>query len=83
MWVSFVLCERHYYKKKATSDISSKCIFYKKIIYRILKTVRVTPAHEKDNPQIPSSYHLISVLSVFRELFAHAKIPCINVYNDF
>ena len=34
-----------------------------------LKTARVTPIFKKDNPQIPSNYHPISVLSVFSKLY--------------
>ena len=43
--------------------------FQQGVFPEALKNARVTPIFKKDNPQIPSNYHPISVLSVFSKLY--------------
>ena len=43
--------------------------FQQGIFPEALKTARVTPIFKKENPQLPSNYRPISVLSVFSKLY--------------
>ena len=43
--------------------------FQQGVFPEALKNARVTPIFKKDNPQIPSNYRPISVLSVFSKLY--------------
>ena len=56
--------------------------FQQGIFPEALKTARVTLFFKKENSELPSNYHAISVLSVFSKLYAKCMYSCLYMHID-